>query len=70
MRRFGCINVNLLAPYVTHEMELKRGERLQPVREQAIVYRDNLFFDEFYIKDFHGRSDKRETTSPRRFSCR
>jgi acetyltransferase-like isoleucine patch superfamily enzyme len=43
---------DLLAPYVTHEMELKKGERLQPVREQAIVYRDNLFFDEFYIKAF------------------
>ena len=42
----------LLAPYVTHELELKKGERLQPVREQAVVYRDNLFFDEFYIKAF------------------
>jgi len=42
----------LLAPYVTHEMELKKGEVLKPVREQAIVYRDNLFFDEFYIKAF------------------
>ena len=43
---------DLLAPYVTHELELKKGERLQPVREQAVVYRDNLFFDEFYIKAF------------------
>ena len=43
---------DLLAPYVTHELELKKGERLQPVREQAIVYRDNLFFDEFYINAF------------------
>lgn len=43
---------DLLAPYVTHEMELKKGERLQPVREQAVVYRDNLFFDEFYINAF------------------
>ncbi|MBK6794837.1 MAG: multidrug transporter [Anaerolineales bacterium] len=43
---------NLLAPYVTREMELKQGERLQPVREQAIVYRDNLFFDEPFITEF------------------
>ena len=43
---------NLLAPYVTREMELKPGERLQPVREPAIVYRDNLFFDEYYIDTF------------------
>lgn len=43
---------NLLAPYVTREMELTQGERLQPVREPTIVYRDNLFFDQFYIKTF------------------
>src|SRR5512147_2894392 len=43
---------NLLAPYVTRELELKQGERLQPVREEAIVYRDNLFFDEEFIKEF------------------
>jgi UDP-N-acetylglucosamine diphosphorylase / glucose-1-phosphate thymidylyltransferase / UDP-N-acetylgalactosamine diphosphorylase / glucosamine-1-phosphate N-acetyltransferase / galactosamine-1-phosphate N-acetyltransferase len=43
---------NLLAPYVTSERELKQGERLQPVREPTIVYRDNLFFDEFYITTF------------------
>lgn len=43
---------DLLAPYVTHERELKQGERLQPVREPTIVYRDNLFFDEDYIEAF------------------
>jgi UDP-N-acetylglucosamine diphosphorylase / glucose-1-phosphate thymidylyltransferase / UDP-N-acetylgalactosamine diphosphorylase / glucosamine-1-phosphate N-acetyltransferase / galactosamine-1-phosphate N-acetyltransferase len=43
---------NLLTPYVTREMELRQGERLQPVREPTIVYRDNLFFDEYYIKAF------------------
>jgi carbonic anhydrase/acetyltransferase-like protein (isoleucine patch superfamily) len=43
---------NLLAPYVTREMELKQGERLQPVREESIVYRDNLFFDEPFITEF------------------
>lgn len=50
---------NLLAPYVTREMELKPGERLQPVREQAIVYRDNLFFDEYYIDTFMEMALKR-----------
>jgi carbonic anhydrase/acetyltransferase-like protein (isoleucine patch superfamily) len=49
---------DLLAPYVTHEMEVKKGEPLQPVREQAIVYRDNLFFDEFYIKAFMEKAIK------------
>jgi carbonic anhydrase/acetyltransferase-like protein (isoleucine patch superfamily) len=51
---------NLLAPYVTRELELKPGERLQPVREPAIVYRDNLFFDEFYIKTFMAEAQKRK----------
>jgi acetyltransferase-like isoleucine patch superfamily enzyme len=50
---------NVLAPYVTREMELKQGERLQPVREPTIVYRDNLFFDEFYINAFMEQAIKR-----------
>ncbi len=49
---------DLLAPYVTHELEVKKGEPLQPVREQAIVYRDNLFFDEFYIQAFMEKAIK------------
>ena len=51
---------NLLAPYVTRELELKPGDRMQPVREPAIVYRDNLFFDEFYIKAFMDEALKRK----------
>ncbi len=43
---------NLLAPYVTREMELKQGDPLQRVREPSIVYRDNLFFDKHYIDEF------------------
>jgi len=50
---------NALAPWVTHEMELKQGERLQPVHEPTIVYRDNLFFDEYYIKAFMDEAIKR-----------
>ncbi len=43
---------NVLAPYVTRELELKSGMRMPPVREPTLVYRDNLFFDEFYIRAF------------------
>jgi acetyltransferase-like isoleucine patch superfamily enzyme len=50
---------NLLAPYVTREIELKQGEPLQPVREPAIVYRDNLFFDQSYIQAFMEEAIKR-----------
>jgi acetyltransferase-like isoleucine patch superfamily enzyme len=49
---------DLLAPYVTHVLELKKGEVLQPVREQTIIYRDNLFFDEFYINAFMEKAIK------------
>lgn len=50
---------NMLAPYVTREMELKQGERLQPVHEPTIVYRDNLFFDESYITAFMEQAIKK-----------
>lgn len=40
-------------------MELKQGERLQPVREESVVYRDNLYFDEYYIKAFMEEALKR-----------
>jgi len=43
---------NVLALYTTREQELKAGERLPLVREETIVYRDNLFFDEQYINAF------------------
>jgi carbonic anhydrase/acetyltransferase-like protein (isoleucine patch superfamily) len=51
---------NLLAPYVTRELEVKPGERFQPTREQTIVYRDNLFFDEDYIKAFMTEAMRRK----------
>lgn len=54
---------NLLAPYVTREMELKQGERLQPVREPSIVYRDNLLFDEPFIKTFMEEALRRNRPS-------
>ncbi|MBV6392573.1 MAG: Bifunctional protein GlmU [Anaerolineales bacterium] len=50
---------NLLAPYVTREMELKQGERVKPVREQTLMYRDNLFFDKPYIEAFMTEALKR-----------
>jgi len=43
---------NVLAPYTTREQELKSGERLPLTRDETIVYRDNLFFDEEYINAF------------------
>lgn len=43
---------NVLAPYTTREKELKPKDHLPTDREEMIVYRDNLFFDEGYIQAF------------------
>ena len=43
---------NVLAPYVTKEMELTAHEPLPRVREATLVHRNNLFFDQDYIKAF------------------
>jgi carbonic anhydrase/acetyltransferase-like protein (isoleucine patch superfamily) len=43
---------NVLAPYITHEMELKPGQRFPVERGETLVYRDNLFFDEDYFRVF------------------
>lgn len=43
---------NVLAPFATKERELRSDERLPQDREEMIVYRDNLFFDEEYIRMF------------------
>jgi len=43
---------DLLAPYVTREMDLPAGAHLPILREPMLVYRDNLFFDEDYIQEF------------------
>ena len=43
---------NVLAPYVTREVELAIREPLPRVREETLVHRNNLFFDQEYIKAF------------------
>jgi carbonic anhydrase/acetyltransferase-like protein (isoleucine patch superfamily) len=50
---------DLLAPYVSHESELAPGERLPISREPMIVYRDNLYFDAYYISEFIRQARKR-----------
>ncbi len=43
---------DLLAPFTTKEVEISSREHLPITREPMLVYRDNLFFDEFYIHEF------------------
>ena len=59
---------NLLAPYVTKEMEIPSNARLPLSREPMLVYRDNLFFDEFYISEFISRAKKRGRPTRAAFS--
>jgi len=49
----------VLSPYTTREHELKVGERLPLVREETVVYRDNLFFDKEYITAFMTAAKKK-----------
>ncbi|MEW6093203.1 MAG: multidrug transporter [Chloroflexota bacterium] len=51
---------DLLAPYVTKEVELPPGARLPITREPMIVYRDNLYFDRYYITEFMRQARKQK----------
>ncbi len=50
---------NVLAPYVSREIELTPREPLPVLREPMIVHRDNLFFDHEYIRAFLTAAQKR-----------
>jgi carbonic anhydrase/acetyltransferase-like protein (isoleucine patch superfamily) len=50
---------NILAPYTTRELELLPHQRLPLLREPMLVYRDNLFFDEYYIAEFISKAKRR-----------
>lgn len=59
----------LLAPYVTREMEVKTGSDLPAVHEPALVYRDNLFFDEAYLRSFMDEALRRNRPVRAAFSA-
>ncbi len=60
---------DLLAPYVTSEKEINPGERLPVTREPMLVYRDNLYFDEYYIREFIRQAKKRNRAVRAAFSA-
>jgi carbonic anhydrase/acetyltransferase-like protein (isoleucine patch superfamily) len=60
---------NVLAPYTTREIELKPGQRLPVDREETIVYRDNMFFDEAYMRTFLARARKKGRACRAAFSA-
>jgi UDP-N-acetylglucosamine diphosphorylase / glucose-1-phosphate thymidylyltransferase / UDP-N-acetylgalactosamine diphosphorylase / glucosamine-1-phosphate N-acetyltransferase / galactosamine-1-phosphate N-acetyltransferase len=59
---------NVLMPYTTREIELKPGQRFPQQRDEMIVYRDNIFFDEEYINLFISLARKRKRACRAAFS--
>jgi carbonic anhydrase/acetyltransferase-like protein (isoleucine patch superfamily) len=59
---------NVLAPYTTREKELAPKERFPADKEEMIVYRDNLFFDEEYINIFISTARKKKKAVRAAFS--
>jgi carbonic anhydrase/acetyltransferase-like protein (isoleucine patch superfamily) len=43
---------DVLAPYIHREIELPFGAPLPETTEECLVYRDNLYFDTYYIQAF------------------
>src|SRR5687767_215491 len=60
---------NVLAPYTTREVELKPGQRFPQQRDEMVVYRDNLFFDEEYIHTFISLARRKKTPCRAAFSA-
>ena len=60
---------NILAPYTTHELELKPGQRFPLQHEETLVYRDNLFFDEEYFRLFMSIARKKKKPCRAAFSA-
>lgn len=59
---------DVLAPYTYQELTVPFGSPLPQVREACIVYRDNLFFDSFYLQAFLQQAQKRKQASRAAFT--
>lgn len=60
---------NVLSSYTTREIELKPGQRFPQQRDEMIVYRDNIFFDEEYIHTFISRARQKKRACRAAFSA-
>lgn len=59
---------DVLAPYTHRELELPYGAPLPQTLEECIVYRDNLFFDTYFIETFFQEAKKRRRACRAAFS--
>ncbi len=60
---------DVLAPYTTREIELKPGQRFPQQRDEMVVYRDNLFFDEEYLQTFMTLARRKKTACRAAFAA-
>jgi len=49
---------DILAPYTTEEREVDSIVEIPSERAETLIYRDNLYFDEPFIREFVGRAQK------------
>jgi carbonic anhydrase/acetyltransferase-like protein (isoleucine patch superfamily) len=61
---------DVLAPFTQREMELPQGARLPKTQEPCLVYRDNLYFDQFYLRAFLDEARKRKRPSRAAFTLK
>jgi carbonic anhydrase/acetyltransferase-like protein (isoleucine patch superfamily) len=63
------IQRDVLAPYISQELELPEGAGVPDTQEACIVYRDNLFFDAEYLKAFMAAAKKKGCACRAAFSA-
>ena len=54
---------DVLAPYTSRELELSPWDSPPKTDEPSLIYRDNLYFDEIFIRDFIREAKKRDIPS-------
>ncbi len=59
---------DVLAPYTTREITLFPGQGIPALQGEVLVYRDNLFFDRYFIEAFLEEARKRDRPSRVAFS--
>lgn len=59
---------DVLAPYTNREIEVPANFPLPDVDEECLVYQDNLYFDDFYIKAFLDEAKRRNRAGRAAFS--
>ncbi len=64
------IQHDVMAPYAQQEIELTPNYPLPNIEEACLVHRDNLYFDEDYIKAFLEEAMKRDYPSRAAFSIK